>query len=427
VRGPGLDACCAFAVTVQLAPGATEELSLVLGQAADVDGARQLVRKYRAANATVVLGAVRTHWAGMLGKVSIRTPDRALDLLFNRWLPYQTIACRLWGRSAFYQSGGAFGFRDQLQDGMAVNLLMSAQVSAHLLRAASRQFVEGDVQHWWHPPSGRGVRTHFSDDRVWLPLSVHRYIEVTRDAAVLEERVPFIDGSELPPEREDAHYQPGIAAIDGALYEHCARTLDRSLATGAHGLPLIGGGDWNDGMDRVGHAGKGESVWMAWFLITTLRRFAPVAQSRNDAARATRWLDHADALARACEREAWDGQWYRRAFFDDGTPLGSRGNDECRIDSLAQSWAVLSQAGDPERARASMDAVWQQLVRREQGMVLVFTPPFDKTPLDPGYIKGYLPGRRENGGQYTHAAVWVLVAEAMLGNREHVVELTLPA
>jgi cyclic beta-1,2-glucan synthetase len=419
----GLDPCCAFAVTVELRPGATEELTLVLGQATDAERARWLVRRYRELAPAAVLAQVRERWDALLGQVRIRTPDRALDLLCNRWLPYQTIACRLWGRSAFYQSGGAYGFRDQLQDGMAVNLQMPQEVRAHLLRAAARQYPQGDVQHWWHPPSGRGVRTHFSDDRVWLPFAVHRYLEVTHDAAVLDEAVPFIDGPELPLEREDAHYQPGIAELQGTLYEHCARALDRSLATGAHGLPLIGGGDWNDGMNRVGHAGRGESVWMAWFLIATLRRFAPLAQARHDQLRADRWRAHADALAQACEREAWDGDWYRRAYFDDGTPLGSRSNAECRIDSLAQSWAVLSEAADPARARAAMDAMWQQLVRVDQGLVLLFTPPFDSAPVDPGYIKGYLPGLRENGGQYTHAAVWVLIAEAMLGHRERVGEL----
>jgi cyclic beta-1,2-glucan synthetase len=419
----GMDPCCAFAVTLELPPGATEEVTLLLGQAADAEGARRLVRRYRETEPAAVLAEVRARWDALLGKVRIDTPDRALNLLCNRWLPYQTIACRLWGRSAFYQCGGAFGFRDQLQDGMAVNLLIPAEVRAHLLHAAARQFPPGDVQHWWHPPSGRGVRTHFSDDRVWLPFAVHRYLEITRDAAVLDETVPFIEGPELPLEREDAHYQPAVSELQGTLYEHCARALDRSLATGAHGLPLIGGGDWNDGMNRVGHAGRGESVWMAWFLITTLRRFAPLAQARQDLARAARWRAHADALAQACEREAWDGQWYRRAFFDDGTPLGSQVNAECRIDSLAQSWAVLSRAADPERARAAMDAMWQQLVRVEEGLVLLFTPPFDSAPMDPGYIKGYLPGLRENGGQYTHAAVWVLIAEAMLGNRARVGEL----
>ncbi len=420
---PGLDPCCAFTVSVELAPGETEEFTLVLGQAADAEGARQLVGKYRDTSAATALQAVQSRWNALLDTVQIRTPDRALDLLFNRWLPYQTIACRLWGRTAFYQSGGAYGFRDQLQDGMAMNLQLPAEARAHLLRAASRQFVEGDVQHWWHPPSGRGVRTHFSDDRLWLPYAVQRYIEVTGEIAVLDEAVPFIDGPELPLEREDAHYQPGIAEFSGTLYEHCARALDRSLATGAHGLPLIGGGDWNDGMNRVGHAGRGESVWLAWFLIDQLQRFAPLAEARGDHAHAERWRAHATALAQACETEAWDGDWYRRAFFDDGTPLGSATNTECRIDSLAQSWAVLSGAADPARARASMDEVWKQLVHPEQGLVLVFTPPFDKAPTDPGYIKGYLPGLRENGGQYTHAAIWVLIAEAMLGNEERVAGL----
>ncbi len=306
---------------------------------------------------------------------------------------------------------------------MAVNLLMPGQVRAHLLRAAARQYPEGDVQHWWHPPSGRGVRTHFSDDRVWLPFAVHQYLACTRDAAVLEETLPFIDGPPLPLDREDSHYQPGISEQKGTLYEHCARALDLSLATGVHGLPLIGGGDWNDGMNRVGPCGQGRERVAAWFLITTLRQFVPLAEARQDQARATSWRRHIDTLTEACEGEAWDGAWYRRAFFDDGTPLGSSSNEECRIDSLAQSWAVISGAADPQRARASMDAVWQQLVRGDLGLVLLFTPPFNTAPMDPGYIKGYLPGLRENGGQYTHAAVWVLIAEAMLGHHERVSEL----
>jgi cyclic beta-1,2-glucan synthetase len=420
---PGRDPCCAFAVTVELPPQGTEEVLFMLGQAEDAAQARQLVQKYRASGAQPALDAVKTHWDRLLGTVVIRTPDRALDLLFNRWLLYQTISCRLWGRTGFYQSGGAFGFRDQLQDGMALTLCAPQQVRAHLLRAAARQFVEGDVQHWWHPPSGRGVRTHFSDDRVWLPLAVEQYMDSTGDITVLDEVMPFIEGPPLPLDREDAHYVPQVSRERANLYEHCARALDRSLANGVHGLPLIGGGDWNDGMNRVGHEGRGESVWLAWFLIFTLRRFLPVARARNDEVRVARWSGHIAGLAEACEREAWDGQWYCRAFFDDGTPLGSSRNTECRIDSLSQSWAVLSGAANPARALAAMESVERQLVRQDEGLVLLFAPPFDSAPVDPGYIKGYLPGLRENGGQYTHAAIWVLMAQAMLGRNQQVGEL----
>jgi cyclic beta-1,2-glucan synthetase len=421
--GRGRDPCCVFAVTLDLEPGASQQLLCVLGQAASEELARQLVRKYREIDPEVALAQVQERWSRLLETVQIRTPDRALDLLFNRWLLYQTAGCRVWGRAAFYQAGGAFGFRDQLQDSMALTLCAPDQVRAHLLRSAARQFVEGDVQHWWHPPSGRGVRTHFSDDRVWLPFAAHHYVQITGDASVLDEMVPFIEGPPLPLEQEDAHYVPAISDVIASMYEHCARALDVSLRFGAHGLPLMGGGDWNDGMNRVGHDGRGESVWLAWFLITTLRQFLPFAQVRGDHARVQRWRDDIERLVRACEREAWDGSWYRRAYFDDGTPLGSSVNAECRIDSLAQSWAVLSGAADPARARIAMAALQEHLVRPEEGLVLLFEPPFDKAPMDPGYIKGYLPGLRENGGQFTHAAIWVLMAQASLQDDHRVAEL----
>jgi cyclic beta-1,2-glucan synthetase len=422
-NGAGRDPCCAFAVVLEIQPGATEELQFVLGQAENEDSARTLVMKYRAQRADEVLAQVQARWDDLLEAVQIRTPDRALDLLFNRWLLYQTMACRMWGRAAFYQCGGAYGFRDQLQDGMALTLCAPQLVRAHLLRAAARQFLEGDVQHWWHPPSGRGVRTHFSDDRVWLPYAVYQYMESTGDHSVLDEVIPFIEGPALPTDQEDAHYVPAVSHTAASLYEHCARALDISLATGAHDLPLMGGGDWNDGMNRVGHEGRGESVWLAWFLIATLRQFAAVAESRQDEERASRWRSHVGKLVAACEGNGWDGEWYRRAFFDDGTPLGTAQATECRIDSLSQSWAVIAGGGDPARARSAMQAVDQHLVNRNDHIVLLFAPPFDAAPLDPGYIKGYLPGLRENGGQYTHAAIWVLMAQAMLRNHEGVGEL----
>ncbi len=337
-NGPGRDPCCAFSVTIDIAPGDSVELLFMLGQAQDADAARDLIAKYRALDAGSLLAEVKAHWDQLLGAVQIRTPDRKLDLLFNRWLLYQTISCRLWGRAAFYQAGGAYGFRDQLQDGMALTLCAPDMVREHLLRAAARQFVEGDVQHWWHPPSGRGVRTHFSDDRIWLPFAVHQYISTTQDGGVLDEVISFIEGPPLPLQQEDSHYVPAVSRTAGSLYEHCARALDISLATGSHDLPLMGGGDWNDGMNRVGHDGRGESVWLAWFLITVLRQFAPIAEARHDRERAGRWRAHVERLTAACEDDGWDGAWYRRAFFDDGTPLGSADNTECRIDSLVQSW-----------------------------------------------------------------------------------------
>jgi cyclic beta-1,2-glucan synthetase len=421
--GAGLDPCCAMQTVLELKPGQQVRLVFLLGQAADRETARDLVLRYRAADADVVLAEVKRNWDRILGTVQVETPDRAMDLMMNRWLLYQTIACRLWARAAFYQAGGAYGFRDQLQDTMALTLALPDAARAQLLRAAARQFVEGDVQHWWHPPTGRGVRTHCSDDLVWLPHAAAHYVAVTGDAAVLDEEVPFLDGPLLEPAQHDAYFTPAVSPRAGTLFEHCARALDRSLPVGDHGLPLIGTGDWNDGMNRVGDQGKGESVWLAWFLYATLQKFAALAASRGASEPAARWRAHAASLQAAAESHAWDGAWYRRAYFDDGTPLGSAGNAECRIDSIAQSWGVLSGAADPARARRAMEAVDAYLVRPGDDLVLLFTPPFDRTGTDPGYIKGYLPGVRENGGQYTHAAVWCVIARAQLGDGERASEL----
>jgi cyclic beta-1,2-glucan synthetase len=421
--GAGLDPCCAMRSAVMLEPGASEEVVFVLGQADTADLARELVLRYRRSDAQAVLRAVKLRWQNLLDTLQVHTPDRAFDLLVNRWLPYQTLSCRFWGRAAFYQAGGAYGFRDQLQDSLMLVTFAPELAREHLLRAGARQFVEGDVQHWWHPPTGRGVRTRFSDDRVWLPYVAAHYLDVTGDVAVLDEPLPFLAGMALAPGQEDAHFQPQTTEATASLYEHCARALDISLATGVHGLPLMGAGDWNDGMNRVGQGGKGESVWLAWFLITVLRRFASVATARSDAARAQNWLEHADSLLHATETQGWDGDWYRRAFFDDGTPLGSASNMECRIDSIAQSWAVICGAGDRQRSEQAMDSMRRYLVRHEDELILLFTPPFDRAPQDPGYIKGYLPGLRENGGQYTHAAVWAVIASAMLGRRQEAAEM----
>ena len=421
--GAGLDPCGALQTRLELKANGTAEIVFFLGEAATKTEAQSLLRKYRSADLEAVLGAVIRLWDGVLGAVQVTTPERRMDILLNRWLLYQTLACRVWARSAFYQASGAYGFRDQLQDVMALIVSKPDVAREHLLRAAARQFVEGDVQHWWLPESGRGIRTRVSDDRVWLSYVVAHYVEVTGDLRVLDEIVPFLQGPALRDSEHEAFFQPTVSDQHATLFEHCARALDQSLALGSHGLPLIGTGDWNDGMNRVGEKGKGESIWLGWFLHATLTGFARLADARNEQERAANWRAHTVGLGEALEREGWDGDWYRRAYFDDGTPLGSTSSSECRIDSIAQSWSVISRAADPIRSARAMTAVNKYLVLRDEGLVLLFTPPFDQTPLDPGYIKGYPPGIRENGGQYTHGAIWSMIAFAILGDGDKAGEL----
>ncbi|PPU09895.1 glycoside hydrolase family 94 protein [Xanthomonas arboricola] len=416
--GAGLDPCAAIQIPVTLAPEQSFETVFRLGAAVDRDTALALARQSRGvAAAQAALLAVRTQWQQVLGSVQVSTPDPAVDLLANGWLLYQTIACRFLARSGYYQSGGAYGFRDQLQDSMAMVHAQPALARTHLLRCAAHQFAQGDVQHWWHPPQDRGVRTQCSDDFLWLPQALCRYLDVTADASVLDERVSFIDGRALKPDEESYYDLPQISGNMQSLYAHCVLALQRGMARlGERGLPLIGSGDWNDGMNRVGKDGKGESVWLGFFLYDALLRFSAVAVQHDDAAFAATCRTHAQALRTALEQHAWDGQWYRRAWFDDGTPLGSSASDECRIDSLSQSWAVLSGAMDPARSAQAMDAMHQQLVDADAGIVKLLVPPFDRTGHDPGYIRGYVPGVRENGGQYTHAAVWATMAFAHRGD-----------
>ena len=421
--GAGLDPCCAMQTRIELKPDEQTEIIFFLGETATKADARAMISRFRNIDLDAVFTAVTTYWSDTLGAVQVKTPDRSMDILLNRWLQYQTIACRMWGRSGFYQASGAYGFRDQLQDGMAVTVSKPELTREHILRAAGRQFAEGDVQHWWLPSSGRGIRSRISDGLVWLPYAVAHYIGVTNDRDVLDESIPFLEGPVLRKGEHDAFFQPMVSGEYATVFEHCARALDRSLTRGTHGLPLIGTGDWNDGMDKVGEEGKGESVWLGWFLHTTLSNFVPLAKARGEHVRAAAWLKYATALQKSLERYAWDGNWYIRAYYDDGTRLGSASSDECRIDSIAQSWGVISGVADPARAAAAMAAVNEHLVRRDDGLVLLFTPPFDRTPKEPGYIKGYPPGIRENGGQYTHGAIWSAIAFAMLGDGDKAAEL----
>jgi cellobiose phosphorylase len=422
--GAALDPCAAIQVPFELADGEEREIIFMLGAGQDAYDARNLVHRFRGSSAARgVLETVWQYWKHTLGTVYVETPDPSLNVLTNGWLLYQTLACRLWARSGYYQSGGAFGFRDQLQDAMALLHAEPRLVREHLLRCAARQFPEGDVQHWWHPPSGRGVRTHCSDDFLWLPLATCRYVMNTGDTGVLDEPIYFVEGRPVNV-AEDSYYDlPGRSGEAASLYEHCVRAILRGLKTGEHGLPLIGSGDWNDGMNLVGAHGKGESVWLGFFLYEVLLRFAEVARTRGDLSFAERCRREAAQVRRNIEQNGWDGGWYRRAYFDDGSPLGSAGNPECQIDSIAQSWSVLSGSGDAERSRMAMDAVDRRLVRRDHALIQLLDPPFDKSDMNPGYIKGYVPGVRENGGQYTHAAIWAAMAFAALGDSRRAWEL----
>ena len=413
--GVGPDPCWVMQVELKLEPGESDTVVFAFGQAASLAGADELVRM-TTRDADQALAHVKAQWDELLGAVEVRTPDRSLDLMLNRWLLYQVLSSRCMGRCGFYQAGGAYGFRDQLQDVMALVHAWPGFARDHLLRAAAQQFVEGDAQHWWHPPSGKGVRTTFSDDRLWLPYAVAYYVSVTGDESVLDQTVSFLEGPTLPPHEESQYFEPTVSHESASLFEHCVRAIQVSRGRGVHGLPLMGCGDWNDGMNRVGWKGQGESVWMAWFLKSVLDEFMPIAMRRERADLVSEWTLLSQELMTAVDTNAWDGQWYRRAYFDDGTPLGSASNDECRIDSLSQSWAVIAGGADPQRARDAMEKVDEMLVDRESQLVRLFTPSFDKTSHDPGYIKGYVPGIRENGGQYTHAAVWTAMAFARLGD-----------
>jgi cellobiose phosphorylase len=413
--GAALDPCGALQTRIELPPDTQIDVIFMLGDAADEATARAMIKKYRVADIDSVLADIATQWNDVLDTVQVRTPDRAMDILLNDWLLYQVQGCRLWARTAYYQASGAYGFRDQLQDVMALCVSRPDLAREHLLRAAGRQFAEGDVQHWWLPPGGQGIRTKISDDRIWLAYVAMHYVGASGNVAVLDEVLPFLAGQPIPEGGTDAFFQPSVSDQRVSVYEHCARALDTSVTRGAHGLPLIGTGDWNDGMNAVGEQGRGESSWLGWFLLSAIDAFAPFAQARGDIERAQRWRDYADDLRAALER-AWDGQWYRRGYYDDGTPLGSRESDECQIDTIAQSWSVMANASDQQHAAQAMTSVDRLLVDHANQIARLFTPPFDHSTQNPGYIKGYPPGVRENGGQYTHGATWSIFAWAKLGD-----------
>ena len=417
--GSDLDPCAALQLRLELDPDATFTCAFLLGEAADDAAARECLARYATLEAVAAAFTESTaFWQELLSGVQVRTPVPALDLMFNGWLAYQNLACRMWGRSAFYQSGGAFGFRDQLQDSSALLYLDPAITREQILLHASHQFVEGDVLHWWHPPASKGIRTRFSDDLLWLPQITDFYISRTGDAAILDEEIGFVTAEQLEEAEDERFVWPQLADETAPLYEHCCRALDRSLTRGMHGLPLIGVGDWNDGMNRVGRKGRGESVWLGFFLFDILSNWIPICEERGDRIRARRYRAYRRELHAALNEAGWDGAWYRRAYYDDGAPLGSAQNDECRIDALAQAWAVISRAAPGQRAGQALAAMREQLVDEAAGIIRLLTPAFDRTPHDPGYIKGYVPGVRENGGQYTHAALWAVRALAEHGEHE---------
>ncbi len=422
--GAGLDPCFAQRAALRLAPGAAVRIDFLLGEGGSREEAAALLARYSDSGAIdAALAGARSAWTERLTAVRIETPSPALDLLVNGWLPYQVVSCRLNARTALYQSGGAFGFRDQLQDAASLAIVDPALARRQLLLHAAHQFVEGDVLHWWHPPKSRGIRTRFADDLLWLPYLAAHYAAATGDEGVFDEVVPFLDAPLLSPGEDERFLLPRDSGTSATLWEHCLRAIDRSAARGASGLPLFGTGDWNDGMNRVGREGRGESVWMGFFLVAIADAFIPLCERRGDGARAQRLRRDRDALVASLNGVAWDGAWYRRGTYDDGTPLGSSSSDECRIDALAQSWSVLSGVATPERAAQAMGEVDRQLVSESDGIIRLLAPPFRDTPHDPGYIKGYVAGVRENGGQYTHAALWVVSAFAKLGRRDRVARL----
>jgi N,N'-diacetylchitobiose phosphorylase len=422
--GENVDPCAAWQLRFELSAGDSFECTFLLGETFDVEEASRLVCKYsNASQVQQALADARNFWLNLLSAVTIETPDKEIDLMVNGWLTYQNLSCRMWGRSAYYQPGGAFGFRDQLQDSAALVYFSPTTTRAQILRHASQQFIEGDVLHWWHPDNGYGVRTRFSDDLLWLPCITAEYMARTGDESILDEELPFICAPALAPGQQEAYLRPEPAGVSASLYEHCCRALNRGLTCGPHGLPLIGCGDWNDGFSRVGRNGVGESIWLGFFIAYVIERMLPLCSSRGDQERVASFGDYRKRLLEALNSAGWDGRWYRRAYYDNGQPIGSAESDECQIDALAQAWAVISGITSPERAKMAISAMEDRLVDDDAGLIRLLTPAFNSTPNDPGYIKGYLPGIRENGGQYTHGVLWAVRALAELGRGTRAVEL----
>jgi cyclic beta-1,2-glucan synthetase len=422
--GDAVDSCAAWRIALELPPGAERKCVFLLGEATGRDAVAALLTKYGAAGeAERTLQAVTAFWRDTASAIQIETPDREIDLMVGGWLTYQNLSCRMWARSAYYQPGGAFGFRDQLQDAAALMFVRPDLTRAQIIRHACQQFLEGDVLHWWHPDTGYGLRTRFSDDLLWLPYVTSGYVQMTGDESIWDEQSPFLVGPQIADGQAESYLRPADSGVKATVYEHCCRAVDRALTSGPHGLPLIGCGDWNDGFSRVGRLGRGESVWLGFFIHYMLRQLIPICRQRGDSHRIARYEAYHDQLATALNGEGWDGAWYRRAYYDNGQPVGSAHSDECQIDALAQAWAVLSGVAPADRAQAAMEAALDRLVCRDAGLIKLLTPPFDRTPNDPGYIKGYLPGIRENGGQYTHGVLWLIRALAEMGRGTLAVDL----
>jgi cellobiose phosphorylase len=422
--GEGLDPCLAMQTNILLQPNETKEIVFLLGMTDNLVNVNSIVDNYkRLEKAKESLKNVKNFWKERLNIIQVNTPDVSFNLMLNGWLLYQVISCRLWGRSAFYQSGGAYGFRDQLQDCLSIATICPENAKSQILKHARHQFVEGDVLHWWHEPQGKGTRTRMSDDYLWLPYVTAEYIRVVGDVEILDTKLSFLVEPPLKDFEDERYCKPSISADSASLYNHCILALENALKFGERGLPLMGSGDWNDGMNAVGNRGKGESVWLGWFLSITLEKFSSICIAMKDEERAKRYMEFSRNIVSAIEQNGWDGNWYKRAFFDNGTELGSVNNSECKIDSLAQSWSVISGAGDKKRSIKAMNSLEDYLVMRDEGLIKLLTPPFNEGELEPGYIKGYVPGVRENGGQYTHAAAWVISAFAIMGEGDKAWEL----